>query len=90
MITEHDLEKLGESMRDLAELISRASFISIETSNQLKAFDRFMNHHAGMVQAAKANDADAFVKHLEAAYHAGRIIILGLRDEQIQIITGRA
>lgn len=88
MMTEFDFEGLAQSMRELAGFVGRARMITTETHIQAEALERFMHHHSGMVQAAKANDADVFVKHLEQAYHAGRIIILGLKDEQISILAG--
>ena len=90
MMTEFNLEQLAQSMHELADLISRARILSIETHSQVQAFDRFMHHHSELVKAAKVNDADAFILNLEPAYHAGRIIILGLKDDQIQLILGGA
>lgn len=89
-MAEHDFEKLGASMRMLADLIEQAIIVSIETQSQLEAFDRFTHHHGETVKAAKANDADAFVRHLEPAFHAWRIIMTGIADEQIIIVAGGA
>lgn len=83
-------EEIAQNMRQLADSIGNAYIISLETNEQAEAFERFMHHYDEMVKTARLSDSDGFIKHLEAAYYAGRIIVLGLKSEQISIIAGGA